>query len=120
MDALVPSPPSPPPRCCVRFFAKPADQRLAIDARPGLSEAFRLLKSDHEARSGGHSEGRARAPDGGRAAVAGSQLESFDTGVDEDAEGAWVTEVNRRLAELENGAAKTIPWPEVRRRLAEP
>ena len=38
--------------------------------------------------------------------------------VDEDAEAAWATEVNRRLAELDSGAVKTIPWAEVRRRLA--
>jgi putative addiction module component (TIGR02574 family) len=38
--------------------------------------------------------------------------------VDEDAEAAWASEVNRRLAELDSGAVNTIPWAEVRRRLA--
>jgi putative addiction module component (TIGR02574 family) len=52
------------------------------------------------------------------AALAESLLESLDTEVDEDAEAAWATEVNRRLAELDSGPAKTIPWAEVRRRLA--
>lgn len=52
-----------------------------------------------------------------RAALAGSLLESLDTEVDEDAEAAWATEVNRRVAELNHGAVKTIPWAEVRRRL---
>ena len=53
-----------------------------------------------------------------RAALAGSLLESLDTEVDEDTEAAWATEVNRRLAELDSGAVKTIPWVEVRHRLA--
>ena len=57
-------------------------------------------------------------PFGTRAAIAASLLDSLDTEVDEDAEAAWATEVNRRVAELDNGAVKTIPWAEVRRRLA--
>jgi len=55
-------------------------------------------------------------PTEARAALAGSLLESLDTEVDEDAEAAWATEVNRRVAELDSGAVKTIPWAEVRRR----
>jgi len=35
--------------------------------------------------------------------------------VDEDAEATWATEVNRRVAELDSGAVKTITWAEVRR-----
>ena len=57
-------------------------------------------------------------PTEARAALAGSLLDSLDTDVDEDAEAAWATEVNRRLAVLDSGAVKTIPWAEVRRRLA--
>jgi putative addiction module component (TIGR02574 family) len=57
-------------------------------------------------------------PTEARAALAGSLLESLDTEVDEDAEAAWATEVNRRVAELDSGAVNTIPWAEVRRRLA--
>jgi putative addiction module component (TIGR02574 family) len=53
-----------------------------------------------------------------RAALAGSLLESLDTEVNEDAEAVWATEVNRRVAELDSGAVKTVPWAEVRRRLA--
>ena len=52
-----------------------------------------------------------------RAALAGSLLESLDIEVDEDAEAAWATEVNRRVVELGSRAVKTIPWAEVRRRL---
>lgn len=57
-------------------------------------------------------------PTEARAALAGSLLESLETDVDEDAEAAWATEITRRLAELDSGAIKTIPWAEVRRRLA--
>jgi putative addiction module component (TIGR02574 family) len=56
-------------------------------------------------------------PTEARAALAASLLESLDTEVDEDAEGAWATEVNRRVAELDTGVVKTIPWSEARRRL---
>jgi putative addiction module component (TIGR02574 family) len=57
-------------------------------------------------------------PTEARAALAGSLLDSLDTDVDEDAEPSWTTEVNRRVAELDSGAVKTVPWVEVRRRLA--
>jgi putative addiction module component (TIGR02574 family) len=57
-------------------------------------------------------------PSGERAALAGSLLDSFDIDVDEDAEAAWALEVNRRVAELDSGAVETVPWGEVRRRLA--
>jgi putative addiction module component (TIGR02574 family) len=57
-------------------------------------------------------------PTEARAALAGSLLDSIDTEVDEDAEAAWANEVHRRVAELDSGAVNTIPWAEVRRRLA--
>ena len=53
-----------------------------------------------------------------RAALAGSLLESLDIEVDEDVETAWTNEVNRRVTELDRAAVETIPWAEVRRRLA--
>ena len=57
-------------------------------------------------------------PTEARAALAGSLLESLDTEVDEDAEAAWASEINRRVAELETGVLRPIPWADVRRRLA--
>jgi putative addiction module component (TIGR02574 family) len=57
-------------------------------------------------------------PTEARAALAGSLLDSLDTDVDEDAEASWAIEVNRRVAELDSGAVKTVSWAEVRRRLA--
>ena len=53
-----------------------------------------------------------------RAALAGLLLDSLDTDVDEDAETSWAIEVNRRVAELDSGAVKTVSWAEVSRRLA--
>jgi len=44
-------------------------------------------------------------------------VESLEIELGEDAEAAWAIEVNRRVAELDSGAVKTIPWAEVRRRL---
>jgi len=52
-----------------------------------------------------------------RAALAESLLASLDARVDEDAEAAWVTEIGRRVAELDARTVRTIPWAEVRRRL---
>lgn len=57
-------------------------------------------------------------PTEARAALAGSLLDSLDTDVDEDAEAAWAAEVSRRVRELDSGIVQTIPWAEVRRRLA--
>ena len=53
-----------------------------------------------------------------RAALAGSLLESLDTTVDESSEKAWAAEIARRIEDLDSGKAKTVPWEEVRRRIA--
>jgi putative addiction module component (TIGR02574 family) len=55
-------------------------------------------------------------PDHERAELAGSLLDSLDPAVDENAEAAWQEEITRRLAEVETGKVKTIPWDEVRRK----
>jgi putative addiction module component (TIGR02574 family) len=52
-----------------------------------------------------------------RAALAGELLDSLDTEVDPDAEAAWAAEIRARVADLESGRAKTVPWAEARRRL---
>ena len=51
-----------------------------------------------------------------RAAMAGSLLESLEEPVDPSAEEAWNEEIARRIADLDSGKAKTVPWEEVRRR----
>ena len=53
-----------------------------------------------------------------RADLAGSLIESLDTTVDEAAEAAWNQEIVRRIADLDSGKAKTIPWEEVRSRIS--
>ncbi len=52
-----------------------------------------------------------------RAALAGSLLESLDDTVDESAEEEWNKEIARRIAELDSGKVKPIPWAEARRQI---
>jgi putative addiction module component (TIGR02574 family) len=58
-----------------------------------------------------------RLPVAARAALAGYLLESLDDAVDEDAELAWDKEIARRIAELDQGDVKTIPWSAARRQI---
>jgi putative addiction module component (TIGR02574 family) len=55
-----------------------------------------------------------------RAELAGSLLESLDGAHDdpEAVEAAWNEEIARRIADLDSGKAKTIPWQEVRHRIS--
>jgi putative addiction module component (TIGR02574 family) len=53
-----------------------------------------------------------------RALLAGSLLESLDATTDFEVEAAWQQEIARRLEELDQGRAKTVPWTEVRRHLS--
>ena len=54
-----------------------------------------------------------------RAALAGSLLESLDESTSEEGvEEAWALEIRRRLEEIRSGKVQTIPYEEVRRRLA--
>ena len=52
-----------------------------------------------------------------RASLAGLLLESLDTEVEEGVEAAWLAEAERRMAALDSGDAKLIPWEDVRNRL---
>lgn len=52
-----------------------------------------------------------------RAALANSLLESLDQTVDAGAEEAWKEEIARRIAELDSGKVKPIPWAEARRQI---
>ncbi|OGL64917.1 MAG: hypothetical protein A3J27_06605 [Candidatus Tectomicrobia bacterium RIFCSPLOWO2_12_FULL_69_37] len=60
-----------------------------------------------------------RLPPEARAALAGSLLDSLDETVDEGAEAAWEAEISARLKALDSGQSATVPWAEVRRRIAE-
>jgi putative addiction module component (TIGR02574 family) len=54
-----------------------------------------------------------------RAALAEALIASLDEDVDDDAEAAWRSEVERRTAELDSGSVSPIPWHVVRQRLFE-
>jgi len=49
-------------------------------------------------------------------ALAESLISNLGGKVDEGMEAAWNAEIERRIAELDAGKAKTVPWTEVRRR----
>jgi putative addiction module component (TIGR02574 family) len=49
-----------------------------------------------------------------RAALAGMLIDSIDKDVEEGVEAAWITEIERRVAELDAGTVETIPWEVVR------
>jgi putative addiction module component (TIGR02574 family) len=54
------------------------------------------------------------------AALAGSLLDSLDDTVDvsAEAEEEWNKEIARRIAELDSGKVKPIPWAEARRQVS--
>jgi putative addiction module component (TIGR02574 family) len=56
-------------------------------------------------------------PEKDRAVLAGLLIESLEGEPDEGVEAAWAAEVERRVAELDAGTVKSIPWDEVRQRL---
>jgi putative addiction module component len=96
-------------------------RKLTVRDRGGTRfvGSVRPVKSDYETRRRRDSEGRARTPDRGPGSPRRVAAESLDTEVDEDAEAAWASEINRRVAELETGVLRPIPWADVRRRLAQ-
>ena len=69
-----------------------------MDSKALLAEALRLSPEE-------------------RAALAGELIHSLDAEADADAEAAWAAEIRSRLAQIDAGAAKTIPWSEARRRI---
>ena len=52
-----------------------------------------------------------------RATLAGLLIDSLEAEAEPGADDAWIAEIGRRVAELDKGTVKTIPWEEVRRRL---
>lgn len=52
-----------------------------------------------------------------RATIAERLLASLDTQIDEEVETAWQQEVQRRLAEIDNGETVCLPWEHVLQRL---
>ncbi len=66
----------------------------------------------------------AALPGKDRAELAGLLLESLEGEPDEGVEEAWGAEIERRIAELDSGKVKLVPWETVnaklQRRLREP
>lgn len=52
-----------------------------------------------------------------RAELAGVLIESLEAERDPDVEAAWLSEIERRIKDLDSGAVEAIPWEEVRERL---
>jgi putative addiction module component (TIGR02574 family) len=45
------------------------------------------------------------------------EIDGLDPGCDDGVEQAWDAEIARRVAEIESGTVRLIPWSEVRRRI---
>ncbi len=61
-----------------------------------------------------------KLPPEGRAALAGSLLDSLDEQpLDRDTESAWETEIALRLQEIDEGKVNLIPWAEARAKITE-
>ena len=56
-------------------------------------------------------------PAEGRAALAGSLLDSLDDTLDASAEEQWSREIAHRITELDSGKVKPVPWAEARRQI---
>jgi len=52
-----------------------------------------------------------------RAQLAGSLMKSLEPEADVDAETEWQSEIAKRVAALDSGDVRTVPWREVRREL---
>ena len=52
-----------------------------------------------------------------RAELAGLLIDSLDAEEGEGVEAAWISEVEGRLAALDKGHTKTIPWEEAKKQL---
>jgi len=49
--------------------------------------------------------------------LVGLLIDSLDPETEQDAEAAWLQEIDRRARELDSGAVQTIPWEIARERL---
>jgi putative addiction module component (TIGR02574 family) len=56
-------------------------------------------------------------PESERAVLAAELIDSLDPAFDADHEAAWGEEIARRLALLDSGATRTVPWSEARARI---
>lgn len=56
-------------------------------------------------------------PEKDRAELAGLLLESLEAEPDPAVDQAWAKEIERRVAELDSGTVKTVPWKTVKAKL---
>ena len=63
-------------------------------------------------------ESALQLPERDRADLAASLIESLDDSFDVDAQTAWAEEVRRRVADLDGGLVKTVPWGQARQVIA--
>ncbi|MGA2264633.1 MAG: addiction module protein [Acidobacteriota bacterium] len=56
-------------------------------------------------------------PDSERATLAGLLIESLESEHEMDVESVWLSEIERRLQELDSGVVKTVSWEQVRAKL---
>ena len=54
-----------------------------------------------------------------RAELVGMLLESLDLQVEDGVEAAWLSEIERRVEDIDSGAVEPVPWTEVRSRVFE-
>ncbi len=59
----------------------------------------------------------AQLPERDRATLAGLLIGTLDPAPEPDVEAAWSEEIKRRVADIEAGTVKLIPWEEVRAEL---
>jgi len=52
-------------------------------------------------------------PESERAEIAAFLIDSLDSKHDDDADEAWAAEIQRRLASIDKGEVKLIPWDDV-------
>ena len=55
-----------------------------------------------------------------RAELVGMLLESLDLQAEDGVETAWLSEIERRVEEIDSGSVQVAPWTEVRSRVFEP
>lgn len=76
------------------------------ESNAGMSRAFTDVWKD-----------AAELSDEDRATLAGLLIESLEGEPEPEVEAAWAAEIAKRVAELDAGTIKGVPWEQVRQRL---
>ncbi|MCL4204556.1 MAG: addiction module protein [Pirellulaceae bacterium] len=56
-------------------------------------------------------------PESDRAEIAASLIDSLDEASDEKADAAWAADIQRRIASIDDGSVKLVPWDDMMRDL---